>query len=113
MKKRVGKKSMVAPVPGLVFEEAMKSLRAGRMIRRRGWALESVIFRMNADVFVKLPNTVSRSPSTWHPYPEDFLSRDWEVAKDVPTSPTNTRTHRAGILKRDGGLCPRSEDYEG
>lgn len=80
------KKRDKPPTPsGMTFEEAMKPLRAGKPIRRRAWALESRIFRLGADVFCKLPSNHARAPGVWHPYPEDFLSKDWALADEIKT----------------------------
>lgn len=62
------------------FETAMSALRRGKPIRRRAWHAESWMFRLGADVFIKLPNVVERGPSVWRPYPQDLLATDWQVA---------------------------------
>ncbi len=69
------------PQPKTVtFETAMTWLRRGKPIRRRAWHVESRIFRLGPDVFVKLPDSYKRSPDTWKPYGQDILATDWMVA---------------------------------
>lgn len=87
--------------PGLRFEDAMTSLRHGKEIRRRGWAGPSRIFKLGTDVFLKLPNKIDRAPSVWHPYPEDFLATDWEVAVRTADVTTDPAKHRADIARSD------------
>lgn len=68
-------------VKSMTFETAMSALRRGKLIRRRGWHAHSHIFRLGADVFVKLPNNLIRHPQVWAPYPQDFLATDWEQVR--------------------------------
>jgi hypothetical protein len=81
----------VKPVKPMTFEEAMKLLRAGKPVRRRGWHTNSFIFRLKENVFVQLPgkepdhdrlegSNYQRAPDVWRPYPVDFLATDWEKA---------------------------------
>lgn len=74
----------------VTFEKALGWLRAGRAIRRRSWHPESKIFRVGAEVFVRLPDCVPSArpsprhggaPAHWLPYPTDVLATDWEQAK--------------------------------
>lgn len=65
-----------APKP-VTFETAMMWLRRGKPIRRLGWHKESLIFRLDNQVFVKLP---ARAPQVWQPYPQDILATDWSKA---------------------------------
>lgn len=71
----------VRQVKVTTFETAMAALRRGRRIRRRAWHIESSIFRLGSDVFVKLPNSFERGPSVWRPYPQDLLATDWIVVR--------------------------------
>lgn len=73
------KKTPKGPKP-INFETAFAALRRGKAIRRRAWLPDSKIFRLGADVFVKLPNNMDRGPSVWKPYPDDFLATDWRIA---------------------------------
>lgn len=78
------------PAKPMTFEEAMKLLRAGKPVRRRGWHTASFIFKLKENVFVQLPgkepemDTIGtqyhRAPDVWRPYPQDFLATDWEKA---------------------------------
>jgi Protein of unknown function (DUF2829) len=81
----------VKPPKPMTFEEAMKLLRAGKPVRRRGWHSNSFIFRLKENVFVQLPGkepgtdhlmgaNYQRAPDVWRPYPVDFLATDWEKA---------------------------------
>lgn len=81
----------VKPPKPMIFEEAMKLLRAGKPVRRRGWHSKSFIFRLKEHVFVQLPGSepemdrapnvvYQRAPDVWRPYPIDFLATDWEKA---------------------------------
>lgn len=65
-------KPVLKPV---TFETALGWLRRGKAVRRRAWHAESMIFRLDIQVFVKLPK---RAPQVWQPYPQDFLATDWE-----------------------------------
>jgi hypothetical protein len=78
MKTKIKKLTAIKP---MTFETAMAALRRGKAIRRRAWHPECVIFRLGADVFVKLPNRYERGPSVWRPYPNDFLANDWAQVK--------------------------------
>lgn len=70
--KRPNKRPQAVP-----FETALGWLRRGFRVRRRGWHPESAIFRLGQDVFVKLPDVITRGPKVWQPYPQDFLATDW------------------------------------
>jgi hypothetical protein len=67
---------------GVSFEKAMVWLRRGKAIRRLAWHLDSKIFRVGHEVFVRLPAGFVSSPGVWKPYPADFLAADWVKAAD-------------------------------